>query len=76
MQELRCGGESNNELLRAMKVIEELSPYWELIGIRVEDVGRDCAIGLVEVGRKHLQILGTAHGGVHASLVDAMAWVA
>ncbi len=26
MQELRCGGESNDELLRVMKVIEELSP--------------------------------------------------
>ncbi|ADN51788.1 thioesterase superfamily protein [Vulcanisaeta distributa DSM 14429] len=75
MQELRCG-ESNDELLRVMKVIEELSPYWELIGIKVEDVGRDCAIGFVEVGRKHLQVLGTVHGGVHAALVDAMAWVA
>ncbi|WP_243666185.1 PaaI family thioesterase [Vulcanisaeta sp. JCM 16159] len=75
MRELMCEA-GNDELLRTMKAIEELSPYWTLIGIRVEDVGRDCAIGLVEVDRKHLQVLGTVHGGVHAALVDAMAWVA
>ncbi|WP_243681514.1 PaaI family thioesterase [Vulcanisaeta souniana] len=76
MQELKCEA-GNDELLRAMKVIEELSPYWALIGIKVEDVGKDCAIGSVEIGRKHLQVLDTVHGGgVHAALVDAMAWVA
>ncbi|MGC8606317.1 MAG: PaaI family thioesterase [Vulcanisaeta sp.] len=75
MQELRCEA-SNDELLRTMKIIEESSPYWVLIGIRVEDVGRDCAVGFVEIGRKHLQVLGTVHGGVHAALIDAMAWVA
>ena len=67
---------ANNELTKLMKDIEGLSPYWELIGIKVETVGRDCAVGVISIENKHLQILGTVHGGVHAALADAMAWVA
>ncbi len=44
-------------------IIEELSPYWGLIGIKIEDVGRDCAVGFVEIGRKHLQILARYTAG-------------
>ncbi|WP_243671401.1 hypothetical protein [Vulcanisaeta sp. JCM 16161] len=62
MQRLRCEA-SNDELLRTMMIIEELSPYWGLIGIKIEDVGRDCAVGFVEIGRKHLQILARYTAG-------------
>ncbi|MGC8544307.1 MAG: PaaI family thioesterase [Vulcanisaeta sp.] len=75
MQELSCEA-TNEELLAAMKVIEKLSPYWGLIGIKVKEVGKDCAVGFINIEGKHLQILGTVHGGVHAALADAMAWVA
>ena len=75
MQELNCEL-GDDELLRTMKTIEGLSPYWELMGISIESVGKGCAIGFVKIGSKHLQVLGTVHGGVHAALVDAMAWVA
>lgn len=71
----RCSNELM-ELMDLMRVVEVLSPYWALLGMHVDSVGRDCAVGHIDIETKHLQILGTVHGGVHAALADAMAWVA
>jgi uncharacterized protein (TIGR00369 family) len=71
----RCSDELM-ELMDLMRVVEVLSPYWALLGMHVDSVGRDCAVGHIDIENKHLQILGTVHGGVHAALADAMAWVA
>lgn len=66
----------NQELTDIIKALEGFTPYWKLLGIKIIQVSRDCASGAVDIEEKHLQVLGTVHGGVHASLTDAMAWVA
>jgi len=53
----------------------EESPFYRLLGMRIEEVGRDFARVSIEINRKHIQFLGTVHGGVIASLADsAAAW--
>jgi uncharacterized protein (TIGR00369 family) len=53
----------------------EESPFYRLLGMRIEEVRRDFARLSIEIDRKHIQFLGTVHGGVIASLADsAAAW--
>lgn len=61
------------------KLIEqgEESPFYKLLGIRIEEVREDYARLSIEVCEKHIQLLKTVHGGVTASLADsAAAWAA
>lgn len=51
------------------------SPFYQLLGMKIEEVRRDFARLSIEIGGKHIQFLGTVHGGVIASLADsAAAW--
>ncbi|MFZ5586393.1 MAG: PaaI family thioesterase [Thermodesulfobacteriota bacterium] len=47
------------------------SPYFQLQSMRVVELAWGRALLELELGRKHLQPFGQAHGGVCASLVDA-----
>jgi len=53
----------------------ENSPFYKLLSMKIEDVRKDYARLSIEIDRKHIQFLGTVHGGVVATLADsAAAW--
>ncbi len=53
----------------------ENSPFYKLLSMKIEDVRKDSARLSIEIDRKHIQFLGTVHGGVVATLADsAAAW--
>jgi len=55
----------------------ETSPYYRLLNMRIEEVKDGYARLTMNIGDKHLQFLGTVHGGAIASLADsAAAWAA
>jgi uncharacterized protein (TIGR00369 family) len=66
-------------LFELEKLIEqgEESPFYKLLGIKIEEVREDYARLSIKICKKHLQLLNTVHGGVTASLADsAAAWAA
>ncbi len=53
----------------------ENSPFYRHLGIKIEEVDKKYARLSIEVERKHIQFIGTVHGGVIATLADsAAAW--
>ena len=51
------------------------SPFYQLLNIRIEEVGKSYARLSIEIDERHIQLLNTVHGGVMASLADsAAAW--
>ena len=53
----------------------EASPYYRLLNMRIEEVRDGYARLTMNIEEKHLQFLGTVHGGATASLADsAAAW--
>jgi len=55
----------------------EASPYFKLLNMRIQEVTEGYARLTMNIEQKHLQILGTVHGGATASLVDTAAfWAA
>jgi acyl-CoA thioesterase len=53
----------------------ENSPFYRLLGIEIEEVRENYARLSIEINRKHIQFLGTVHGGVITTLADsAAAW--
>lgn len=53
----------------------ETCPYYRLLNIKIEEVKDGYARLEMNVEEKHLQFLGTAHGGAIGSLADsAAAW--
>lgn len=53
----------------------ESSPYYRLLNMKIEEVRDSYARLSIRVEKKHIQFLGTVHGGVIASLADsAAAW--
>jgi len=55
----------------------ETSPYYRLLNMRIEEVKDGYARLTMNIEDKHLQFLGTVHGGAIASLADsAAAWAA
>jgi len=53
----------------------EKSPFYQLLGMQIVEVRENYARLSVKIDKKHIQFLGTVHGGVVASLADsAAAW--
>ncbi len=53
----------------------EESPYYKLLGMKIDEVKENYAKLSIEIEKKHIQLLNTVHGGVTASLADsAAAW--
>jgi acyl-CoA thioesterase len=53
----------------------EKSPFYQLLGMKIEEVRENYARLSMEIAEKHMQLLNTVHGGVIASLADsAAAW--
>lgn len=47
----------------------------ELVGVEYVDAGPDRVVGRVEIGPRHHQPYGIVHGGVYATLVEAVSSV-
>jgi len=61
--------------LERMISLGEKSPFYQLLGMKIEEVRESYARLSIEIDEKHIQLLGTVHGGVMASLADsAAAW--
>jgi uncharacterized protein (TIGR00369 family) len=53
----------------------ENCPFYRLLNMKIEEVRENYARLSIEIGKKHMQLLDTVHGGVIASLADsAAAW--
>jgi uncharacterized protein (TIGR00369 family) len=49
------------------------SPFDDLLGVRLTEVGRDRVVGVLEVSPKLHQPHGILHGGVYATLAETVA---
>lgn len=53
----------------------ENSPFYQLLNMKIEEVGENYARLAIQIDKRHIQLLDTVHGGVIASLADsAAAW--
>jgi uncharacterized protein (TIGR00369 family) len=64
----------NPEYIRRMNEIVNNCPYFDLLSIKLLDVGIGYSLLEIELDRKHLQPFGVVHGGVFASIIDAAAF--
>ena len=64
----------NPEYIRRINEIVNVCPYFELLSMKLTDVGIGYSSLEIELAQKHLQPLGIVHGGVFASIIDAAAF--
>ena len=61
----------NPEYVKRINEITNRCPYFELLSMRIVDVGIGFSILEIDLEKKHLQPFGFVHGGVFASIIDA-----
>ncbi|MGD1968791.1 MAG: PaaI family thioesterase [Desulfobacterales bacterium] len=64
----------NPEYIRRINEIVNDCPYFDLLSMKLLDVGIGYSLLEIELARKHLQPFGVVHGGVFASIIDAAAF--
>ena len=64
----------NPEYIKRINAVVNTCPYFDLLSMRLIDVGIGYATLEIEVSKKHLQPFGVVHGGVFASIIDAAAF--
>jgi len=64
----------NPEYVQRIYEIVNRCPYFELLSMKLLEVGRGYSELGIELGQKHLQPYGMVHGGVFASIIDAAAF--
>jgi uncharacterized protein (TIGR00369 family) len=64
----------NPEYIKRINAIVNLCPYFDLLSMKLMDVGIGYASLEIELSQKHLQPFGVVHGGVFASIIDAAAF--
>jgi len=64
----------NPEYIKRMNAIVNFCPYFELLSMKLQDVGIGYSVLEVDLAQKHLQPFGMVHGGVFASIIDAAAF--
>jgi len=64
----------NPEYIRRIIEIVNTCPYFELLSMKLMDVGIGYASLEIDLAKKHLQPYGMVHGGVFASIIDAAAF--
>lgn len=64
----------NPEYLEKITRIVNQSPYFELLSMKLRDVGVGYSLLEIDLDKKHLQPFGSVHGGVFASIIDAAAF--
>jgi uncharacterized protein (TIGR00369 family) len=64
----------NPEYIERVNRLVNRSPFFELLSMKIVDVGPGFSVVEIELSQKHLQPFGFVHGGVFAALVDAAAF--
>jgi uncharacterized protein (TIGR00369 family) len=64
----------NPEYIKRIHQVVNLCPYFELLSMKLQDVGIDYSVLEIDLAKKHLQPFGMVHGGVFASIIDAAAF--
>lgn len=64
----------NPEYIKQIIAIVNTCPYFELLSIKLMDVGVGYSSLEIDLANKHLQPYGMVHGGVFASIIDAAAF--
>ena len=64
----------NPEYIERVTEFVNHSPYFELLSMKLLDVGLGFSLLEVSLAEKHLQPFGFVHGGVYASIIDAAAF--
>jgi len=64
----------NPEYIERITEFVNHSPYFELLSMKILDVGLGFSLLEVHLAEKHLQPFGFVHGGVFASIIDAAAF--
>ena len=64
----------NSEYIEKVNNLVNHSPYFELLSMKIRDVGIGFSVLEINLEKKHLQPFGFVHGGVFASIIDAAAF--
>ena len=64
----------NAEYIQRVNQLVNHSPYFELLSMKILDVGLGFSLLEINLAEKHLQPFGFVHGGVFASIIDAAAF--
>jgi len=64
----------NPEYIERVTEFVNHCPYFELLSMKLLDVGLGFSLLEVNLAEKHLQPFGFVHGGVFASIIDAAAF--
>jgi uncharacterized protein (TIGR00369 family) len=64
----------NPEYIKRINEIVNFCPYFELLSMKLQDVGVGYSVLEIDLAQKHLQPFGMVHGGVFASIIDAAAF--
>ena len=64
----------NPEYIKRIHEIVNTCPYFELLSMKLVDVGAGHSSFEIDLAKKHLQPYGMVHGGVFASIIDAAAF--
>jgi uncharacterized protein (TIGR00369 family) len=64
----------NPEYIKRVNELANRCPYFELLSMKLVDVGIGFSLLEIDLEKKHLQPFGFVHGGVFASIIDAAAF--
>jgi uncharacterized protein (TIGR00369 family) len=61
----------NPKYIERVNQLANSCPYFDLLSMKICDVGIGYSVIEIDLAQKHLQPFGNAHGGVFASIIDA-----
>jgi uncharacterized protein (TIGR00369 family) len=64
----------NPAYIKRISEIVNFCPYFELLSMKMQDIGIGYSVLEIDLTKKHLQPFGMVHGGVFASIIDAAAF--
>ena len=64
----------NPEYVKRVNQLINRCPYFDLLSMKISEVGAGFSEMEIDLAQKHLQPFGFVHGGVFASIIDAAAF--
>ena len=64
----------NPEYIERVNQLINHCPYFDLLSMKISEVGARFSVLEIDLAQKHLQPFGFVHGGVFASIIDAAAF--
>jgi uncharacterized protein (TIGR00369 family) len=61
----------NPDYIERVNQLINRCPYFDLLSLRISEVGAGFSVMEIDLAQKHLQPFGFVHGGVFASIIDA-----